>query len=457
MVLGCMLTSINALNIAAEGLSDRDFYYNEHRLVFRVLQEAYRTDQPVDMHLIAEELKRQGQLQAIGGIAYLTTLAQYAGTSAHIKEYVALVHNKALLRRMIDAAQRVEGEAFGEPGDVLSALDEAQQLFYKIGQTANSKDGVTIREVLEGAKSESGSPFLEDLEQRQEEYANRGPDDAGVTGIPTHFYDLDNMIDGLGRSNLIIIAGRPAMGKTAIALNMAENVALKGGCAVGMFSLEMSADQLVHRFICSQSEVESDKIKRGSLSGQEYQQVYETVERLKDHTVIIDDQAGLGINELRARARRMKEAYDIQLLVVDYMQLLSGSGSARSGESRQSEISEISRMMKNLARELNIPVVCLSQLSRKVEERIGHRPIMSDLRESGSIEQDADVILFLYRREYYDPHDKPGQAEVIVAKNRHGSIGSVHLAFRKELGQFGSLSLKDDGPGNSEPYDDYGE
>ncbi|MDP1834308.1 MAG: replicative DNA helicase [Chlamydiales bacterium] len=439
MVLGCMLSSVNALNIAAGVLNDSDFYYNEHKLIFGVLKNAYSKDLPVDVHLVAEELKRQDLLPAVGGIGYLTTVAQYAGTSAHVEEYANLVHNKALLRRMIHAAQVVETSAMDEPENVLAALDSAQQIFYKIGQSVQSRDGTTLREILEGTKSDSKLPFLRELEQRQELYQQRGPDDPGVTGVPTHFYDLDKMLNGMGRSNLIIVAARPAMGKTAFAVNIAENVCFKSGYPVGIFSLEMSAEQLVHRIICSQAEVESDKIKKGSLSGQEYQQVYECVERIKNHMIVIDDQPGLTINELRSRARRMKEAHNIEMLVIDYLQLLSGSAS-KGGDNRQAEITEISRMLKNLARELNIPIICLSQLSRKVEERPGHRPIMSDLRESGAIEQDADVILFLFRREYYDPHDKPGQAECIVAKNRHGGIGSAHLAFRKEFAQFNSLS-----------------
>ena len=292
-------------------------------------------------------------------------------------------------------------------------------------------------------------PYLKELELRQEKFKQRGPEDIGITGIPTHFIDLDKMINGLGASNLIILAARPAMGKTALALNIAENVAFKNNLPVGIFSLEMTAEQLLHRMICSQAEVESDKIRMGSLSGIEYQRVNATVKSMVKATMLIDDQPGLKITDLRARARRMKESYDIQLLIVDYLQLLTGSDFSRGAENRQNEISEISRMMKTLARELNIPIICLSQLSRKVEERTGHRPMMSDLRESGSIEQDSDLVIFLLRREYYDPYDKPGETEVIVAKNRHGGVGSVHLTYRKELAQFAnyapqSLSAQND-------------
>ena len=258
----------------------------------------------------------------------------------------------------------------------------------------------------------------------------------GSPGIPSHFVDLDKMINGLNNSNLMILAARPAMGKTALALNIAENVCFKSKVPVGIFSLEMTAEQLVHRIICSQAEVESDKIKTGALNGIEYQRIVGCVSEMQKHMMIIDDQPGLKITDLRARARRMKESYGIGFLVIDYLQLISGSGSNRTFENRQNEISEISRMLKNLARELNIPILCLSQLSRKVEERQGHRPMMSDLRESGSIEQDSDIVMFFLRREYYDPNDKPGMAELIVAKNRHGGVGNINLTFRKEFAQF---------------------
>lgn len=440
MVLGCMLTSINALNYAAGKLSDADFYFQEHKTIFQVLKQAYQSDAPADVHLVAEELKRADKLKAVGGIPYLTSLAQYAGTSAHIEEYSELVHSKALLRRMIHAAQSVEKKALGEPQDVASALDDAQALFFQISQTAGSSAGYLLKDLLDGTRGNATQPFLKALEDRQEKYRLRGPNDPGVTGLATHFYDLDKMVNGLGKSNLAILAARPAMGKTALAINIAENVCFKGQMPVGIFSLEMSAEQLVMRMICSQSGVEGSKLQTGSLSSADFQEVVECVNRIRQFTMVIDDQPGLNITDLRSRARRMKEAYGIELLVIDYLQLISGSGSVRSQENRQNEISEISRMLKNLARELNIPVLCLSQLSRKVEERTGHRPMMSDLRESGSIEQDADVVMFLLRREYYDEHDKPGMAELIVAKNRHGSVGTVNLTFRKEVAQFANYS-----------------
>lgn len=455
MVLGCMLTSVNSLNVAADMLHDGDFYYSEHKLVFQVLKWAYCNEKPADVHIVAEELKRKDQLNSVGGVAYLTTLAQYAGTSAYIDEYAQIVKDKSILRKMIGAAQEVEKKALKEPDDVSLALDEAQGLFFQISQSANSLAGKLLGEVLSGTKAETSKPFLKEIEERQERFREFGPEKGSITGVPTYFSDLDKMINGLNHSNLMILAARPAMGKTALAINIAENVCFRHGLPVGVFSLEMSADQLVHRIVCSQSEVESDKIKTGSLNGAEYQRIVGAVHQMQNYQLVIDDQPGLKVTDLRARARRMKESYGIEFLVIDYLQLLSGSGSSRTQENRQMEISEISRMLKNLARELNIPILCLSQLSRKVEDRPGHRPQMADLRESGSIEQDADIVIFLLRREYYDPHDKPGQAELIVAKNRHGAVGSVQLAYRKELAQFANFAPVDSfaptGPKAMEP------
>lgn len=440
MVLGCMLTHVNALNIAADGLDEKDFYYKEHRLIFKALKTAYLQDKPADVHLIAEELKRQNELKNVGDVAYLTTLAQYAGSSAYVEEYVALVRDKSLLRNLISAAQNIEKKALNEPKDVRECLDSAQADLFKIGQSINTSQGLEIKDIITGVQSESGLPYLKELQEKQQRYQEMGEEDSGITGIPTHFTDFDKMINGLNNSNLVIIAGRPAMGKTAFALNIAENVCFKNNIPVAVFSLEMSADQLLHRMVCSQSEVESDKIKTGSLNGAEYQRVVASVKNMQNHTLIIDDQPGLKITDLRARARRLKEIYNIGMIVIDYLQLLSGSGNSTGFDNRQGEISEISRMLKNLARELNIPVLCGSQLSRRVDERQGHRPMMSDLRESGSIEQDSDIVIFLLRHEYYDPYDKPGLAEIIIGKNRHGKAGSVEMTYRKEITQFANYT-----------------
>ncbi|MEI6242770.1 MAG: replicative DNA helicase [Chlamydiota bacterium] len=592
MVLGCMLTSVNSMNVAADGLKTEDFYYKEHQIIFEILQVFYKSDKPADIHILGEELKKKSHLESIGGIGYLTTLAQYAGTSAYIEEYVKLVQEKAILRKMIQAAQAIEKTALEEPEDVHNILDEAQSHFFQISQSVNAGSGVLIRDLLSGLKAESGLPYLKELQERQETFRLKGPDELKITGVPTHFVDLDKLINGFHSSNLMILAARPAMGKTALALNIAENICFKNHLPVGIFSLEMSASQLVHRIICSQSEVESEKIQTGSLNGSEYQRIVASVNMMQKNVLVIDDQPGLKITDMRARARRMKEVYNIQFLVIDYLQLVAGSGASKSFESRQMEVSEISRMLKNMARELNIPVLCLSQLSRKVEERQGHRPMMSDLRESGcltgdtriydvrkkvfvtmkelssrkkqepvqvyaiengkiqehtmtkvfysgkkrvyeietqskktirasenhpflqrsgwtrvdamqvgeevatfteslswekivdirkmeiedvydatvdvvhnfvasgfvvhnSIEQDSDLVMFLLRREYYDPYDKPSLAELIIAKNRHGKIGVVNMTFRKELAQFANYISLDGGVQNQEAFAEF--
>lgn len=389
MVLGCMLTSVNSLNVAADMLDESDFYFNEHKEVFRVLQFAYKQDKPADVHLVVEELKRAGRLEAIGGASYIATLAQYAGTSAYTEQYAEIVKAKSILRKMIHAAQSIEKEALADPQDVHGTLDEAQKLFFQISQSANPGSGYLLSDLLSGIRTTAKLPFIQELQERQEAHRNRGSDLPSITGIPSHFLDLDRMINGLNNSNLMILAARPAMGKTAFAINIAANICFENKMPVGIFSLEMTAEQLLHRLICSHAEVESDKITRGTLSGAEFQRIVASVGEMQKHTMVIDDQPGLKITDLRARARRMKESYGIRLLVIDYLQLITGSGNGRTAENRQNEISEISRMLKTLARELDIPVLCLSQLSRKVEDRPGHRPQMSDLRESGCLSGDT--------------------------------------------------------------------
>ena len=444
MVLGCMLTSYNNLNAAADILDEQDFYYLEHKIIFRGLKQLYHKDKPADIHLLSEELKSEGKLEEIGGIHYLTTLAQYAGTSVYIDEYTSLVKDKSILRQMINVAENITKNALNDPQDVQTLLDEAQGNLFQISQKANTNSGTLVKDILSGLKASSQIPYLKQLQEKQEDYRINGPQKSEINGLASHFVDLDKMLNGLGSSNLMILAARPAMGKTALAVNIAENICFKSSKPVGIFSLEMTAEQLLHRIICSQSEVESEKIKSGAINGSEYQRIVSAVNNIQKNTMIIDDHPGLKITDLRARARRMKETHKIEFLVIDYLQLIGGSGTSRSAESRQNEVSEISRMLKTLARELNIPILCLSQLSRKVEERTGHRPMMSDLRESGSLEQDSDVVMFLLRKEYYDSYDKPGQAELIIAKNRHGNIGSVNLTYRKEIIQFSNYTSIDD-------------
>lgn len=433
MVLGCMLTSSSSLNVGADSLDDADFYYNEHKLIFQILKNAYKSDKPADIHIVCEELKRQEKLKTIGGAAYVTSLAQYAGTSAYTEEYVSIVRNHSILRRMIYAAQNMEKKALEGPEDVQGCLDDAQKELFQISQSNIADYGKTVEEIIIGTKSESKKSFEELLIESKIRYELLGQQSCNVTGIPTGFIDLDRMINGLGKSNFIVLACRPSMGKTALSLNIAQNVSNHHKIPVGIFSLEMSADQLVQRMICFSSGISSTKIVTGELNQKEYDFVLETSRNIKKLPIIIDDQSSLKITDIRTRSRRMVQKDKVGLIIIDYLGLINGS---TKQESRQMEISEISRMLKSLARELNVPILCCAQLSRKVEERATHRPIMSDLRDSGSIEQDADVVMFLYRREYYDPNDKPGVAEIIVSKNRHGPVGNIQLAYSKEIAKF---------------------
>lgn len=436
ITLGCMLSSINSLNYGVDNLDDADFYFTEHKTIFKALKQSYLQDSQTDVHLISEYLSKHDLLKSVGGVAYIVTLAQYAGTSAYIEAYVKIVKDKSTLRQMINACRIIEKTAIEEPEIVDDALDDAQNLFHKIGQSSGKDTGVFLSQIFSGEKAESKLPIMEILDQRREKFKNKSPGDSDITGISTGLIDLDKMINGLNNTNLMILAARPGMGKTALAINIAEHVCFKLDMPVGIFSLEMEGEQLSHRIISSQSRVPSENILKGNLTTTEFNRIESAIDKIKDCVMTIDDQGGLKINELRSRARRMKEAYGIKFLVIDYLQLLSGSGSFKGNENRQQEVSEISRMLKNLAKELNIPILCLSQLSRKVEERANKQPLMSDLRESGSLEQDADIVMFIYRREYYDKTDHPGIADLIISKNRHGSTGTVKLVFEGEITKF---------------------
>lgn len=442
IALGCMLISSTALSIGADQLEEADFYLPEHRHIFQALKRSFCQEKPADLHLISEELKKLNLLDSAGGIAYLTSLVQFAGTSSYMEEYVEILQKKSILRQMIESARNIEKNALKEPDDVFAYLDEAQSCFFRISQKMHSSVGISIKDWLSGEKSSCQQSFLKQLQERQEAFLQHGKENFEITGLPSGFLDLDKLLNGFSPSNLIILASRPSMGKTALSLNIAEYLAFQKKISIGIFSLEMTADEIIHRMICSQAEVESERIKLGSLNGTEYQHIVQAVKNMQQCSLVIDDQPGMKITDLRARARRLKESYNPQLIIIDYLQLLSGSRTYSHIENRQTEIAEISRCLKNLARELHIPILCLSQLSRKVEDRSGHKPLLSDLRESGSLEQDADIVLLIFRHDYYNPKEKPGLAEIIIAKNRHGKVGEVELAFRKQFAKFNSLARK---------------
>lgn len=445
MVLGSMLTSINALNIAADILDDTDFYYTEHKLIFQVLKDAHQNDKPADLHLVCEELKRKDRLAAVGGAAYLTTLAQYAGTSAHIEEYCDILKNRAFSRQAISICEDGEEEFLQDPEDPAKTLEKYSNKFIELSKRYSPNDRVSIGDILFGSNSIDSIPIIEKLRIRQEYFQSYGEE--FITGLPTGFKDFDDRVSVLDNTNIIVIAGRPAMGKTACALSILCNICMDQELPVGFISLEMGADQLAERILSIRTGISGEKIKRGTFTEDEFKKLKDEDAKLRSAKFFIHDQAIETVSQVVSRSRRLKDEEDIRILAIDYLQLLGVNGTS---DSRQYEVAAVSKTLKALARELKIPIIVVAQLSRKVEERSDKRPLMSDLRDSGQIEQDADAIIFVYRRDYYDKTDKPGQAEFILVKNRHGSTTSVSLSFQSDCGRFGNLS-------HSEVIDDYGE
>jgi replicative DNA helicase len=443
MVLGSMLTNINVVNTACCLLTEDDFYFSQHRLLFRAMLTCFKRDIPIEPHLILEELKTQKTDEAAGGIGYIITCCQFAGVGADIDHYVAICKEKSASRRLINAATKLQYQAVDAKQPIMEILEEAQAALFEVSRPLGDSKGFTAKEFTE-QKSYEGGTLLGEIERRQLYYATTG-NVIKLPGVDTGFIDLDKLIENLGNTNLVILAARPAMGKTALAVNIAENVAIHQKKCVGFFTLEMSKDQLVLRLLASLSGVNSNFIQKGMLNGDELDRVRIAYEKIAQSPLLIDEQADVSIAQLRVRARRWKEAYGIELLIIDYLGLVKGTGSKISNDSQVQKIAEITRGLKITAKELNIPILCVAQLNRESEKRAisGHRPIMSDLKDSGSIEADADVVLLLHRPEYYDPHNKVGQAECIVAKNRHGGVGSVWMQFTKDLTKFGNLATLD--------------
>ena len=437
MVLGCMLSGRFALNTASGLLESDDFYFQEHKLIFHSLNKLFHEGKPGDIHLVAQELKTNGHLQAAGGVAYLTDLAQFAGTSAHVHEYIEILQAKSYSRQAYLLLEEGSREFLSDPLEPSHLIEKYQQKLIGLGKRYVSSDKSSIGEILSGAKSRVDPiPLIERIEERQQYYKKQGK--PFMTGIPTGFADLDRDTTILEETNLIVIAARPAMGKTALAINIANHVCIEQQRPVGIFSLEMGADQLVERFLSLRTGIAGEKIKRGALSDLDFLRLKQEEEVLRAAKLFVHDQNCSTITQIAAKARRLKEEEDVSLYIVDYLQLMQGGGRS---ESRQYEVAEISRRLKLLAMELKTPFICISQLSRKVEERQGHRPMMSDLRDSGQIEQDSDVVIFIQRRDYYDPNDKPGMAEMIVAKNRNGgSTPSLSLYFDGKCGLFTDAS-----------------
>jgi replicative DNA helicase len=434
-VLGGMFLDTDAIVKAIEILDDSMFYREAHRRLFRSMVRLWERGAVIDAVTLSEELKTAGDFDVVGGTPFLAQLLDAVPTAANIEYHAKIVREKAVLRRLIETATTIIQETYESQGDVEDLLDVAEQKIFQIAQTHDRKGFVWIKEIL--------WPTFEKIEQLQN-------NNSSVTGVPTGFADLDEMTAGFQSGDLIIVAARPSMGKTAFTLNIAQHAAISARKAVAVFSLEMSKESLVQRILCAEGRVDASRLRRGRLLDDEYARLATAAGYLNTAPIYIDDTPAISVLETRAKARRLKaDRPDLSMIIVDYLQLMQGP--TRS-ENRQQEVSEISRGLKALAKELEVPVVALSQLSRAVESRPDKRPMMSDLRESGAIEQDADVIMFLYRPEYYyGPVDKDGnslegRAELIIGKQRNGATGKVDLMFLKEYTRFESFSPRTDGP-----------
>jgi replicative DNA helicase len=422
-VLGSLLIDRDAIIRVASYLKAEDFYVSANATIYAAIRDLYNRREPTDFVTLSDELERRGTLDDVGGIGYLSSLLSAVPTAVHVEYYGRIVERTATLRRLIDAGTSIVGIGYQDNVETEDALDAAERALFNVTQQRSTKDFQSIDEVIDR--------FFDQLEFLQ---THRDQ----VVGVPTGFSDLDSLTGGLQRSDLIILAARPSMGKTAFSLGMAYGAAVKHGRTVGIFSLEMSAEQLVQRLLSTETGIDSHRIRLGAINDREWDEISRAFGRLSEAKIFIDDSANAGIMDVRSKARRLQAEHGLDIVIVDYLQLMSG----RRSENRVQEISEISRGLKGLARELNVPVVALSQLSRAVESRADHRPMLSDLRESGSIEQDADIVMFIYREEKYDEHsDKKGIAEIIVAKHRNGPVSSVNLRFFEATARFADLEM----------------
>ena len=419
-ILGSILLDKDAIITVTETIKPDDFYKEAHKIIYECMITLSNKGEPIDLITLTEDLRKQGHLNDIGGISYITSLSTIVPTTSNVKYYADIVKEKSVLRKLIKASNEIINLGYSGATKIEDVLEQAEKSIFDISQEKTSDDFKSINLVLMDAYD-----MIEKL------YTNK----SDVTGITTGFKDLNKKINGLQRTDLILIAARPAMGKTAFSLNLVQNAALKGDASVAVFSLEMSKEQLVQRMLSSQSSVELKKIKTGTLNDNDWPRIIDAMAVLSDAKIHIDDTPGIKISELRSKCRKLKIEKGLDLVLIDYLQLMEGEG---NNESRQQEISKISRSLKILAKELNCPVVALSQLSRAPEQRADHRPMLSDLRESGAIEQDADIVMFLYRDEYYHADSESKNiGEVIIAKNRHGETGSVELVWLGEVQRFG--------------------
>lgn len=427
-VLGAMLIDKEAIAKATEVLSADDFYREAHRVIFSAMLELYNKNEAVDMVTVTEILKRDNKLEDIGGIAYITSLANVVLTAANVKYHAEIVAEKSVLRQLVRVSTEIAAMGYEANEDVGTLLDTAESRILEISNRKKKNDFTAINDIL-----------MDSVQSIESLLQNKG----GLTGLPAGFADLDKLTSGLHPSDFIILAARPSMGKTALALNIVQNVALRAHKVIGgeprsvaFFSLEMSKEQLVNRMLCAEAGIDSQRLRVGEMRDEDWTHLWDACDTMSRSKIYIDDTAGITAMDMRSRARRLKAEHGLDLIVVDYLQLMQGSGKRNNSGDRQQEVSEISRSLKALARELDVPVLALSQLSRSVESRQVKRPMLSDLRESGSLEQDADIVAFLYREDYYNPETENKHTELIIAKHRNGPVDTVNLFFQKQFTKF---------------------
>lgn len=420
-VIGSMIIDKTSIAQAAEVLKGDDFYRDSHKVIFSAIIELYQKDIPIDLITLFEHLKSNDKLEAAGGITYITQISDSVPTTAHLQSYIKIVEQKSMLRKLIRSSTAIIEECYAKQDNVENVLDQAQKKIFDIAEKRSNNDFESISTVLERG-------FLE-IERL---FNNKG----AITGVPSGFRDLDAKTSGFQKGDMILVAARPSMGKTTFSLNLCEHAALKCGKSVVIFSLEMSKEQLAYKLLCSQANVDMLRLRTGNLDDKDWENIARAAGPLAGARIFIDDTAGVNVMEMRSKCRRIKIEHGIDLIMIDYLQLMSGT----SSENRQQEVSEISRSIKALAKEMQCPVIALSQLSRAPEQRADHRPMLSDLRESGSIEQDADVVMFLYRDEYYNKETEDKNiGECIIAKQRNGPVGTVKMAWLGQYSKFGNL------------------
>lgn len=429
-VLGAIFLQPSSLTLASELLIPEDFYRASHQKIYNAMLELSDKGEPVDLVTVTSVLADANLLEEIGGVSYLSDLANSVPTAANIEYYGKIVEEKSILRRLIRTATGIVEDGYSREDEVEVLLNEAEKTIMEVAQRKNAGAFQNIKDVL-----------VQTYDNIELLHENKGD----VTGIPTGFVELDKMTAGFQRNDLIIVAARPSVGKTAFALNIAQNVATKTDENVAIFSLEMGADQLVMRMLCAEGNIDAQRLRTGSLTPEDWGKLTMAMGSLSDSGIYIDDTPGIRVSEIRSKCRRLKQETGLGMILIDYLQLIQGSGRS---DNRQQEVSEISRTLKELARELKVPVIALSQLSRGVEQRQDKRPMMSDIRESGSIEQDADIVAFLYRDDYYDKEsENKNIIEIIIAKQRNGPVGTVSLAFVKEYNKFVNLERRFDDAG----------